>query len=116
MSFIYCGVNDLLHLSQRLPHDVDVGDIQEVQLHVGVEGFTFVPSILCLHEEWTWEEEEKTAEGEERLHLPQSYLVGHGHAALPCIKDGELMRLSVSIHDNLQEALILFTAAIGRSD
>lgn len=45
-----------------------------------------------------------------------TYLVGHGHAALPCIKDGELMRLSVSIHDNLEEAFILFTAAIGRSD
>lgn len=62
VSFIYGGVNNVFHLPQRLPHDVDVGDIQEVQLHIGVEGLTFVPSIFCLHEEWTSEEEPKIAE------------------------------------------------------
>lgn len=42
------GVNHVLHLPQRLPHDVDVGDLQEVQLHVWVDALALVPSILCL--------------------------------------------------------------------
>lgn len=116
MSFIYGGVNDVFHLPQRLPHDVDVGDIQEVQLHIGVEGLTFVPSVLCLHEKWTSEEEEEIAEEEGHFYQPLLYLVAYGNAALSGIEDGELMRLSVGVHDDLEKAFILFTAAIGRSD
>lgn len=116
VSFIYGGVNNVFHLPQRLPHDVDVGDIQKVQLHIWVEGLTFVPSILGLYEEWSSEEEEKIAEEQERFYLPLLYLVGHGHAALSGIEDGELMRLSVGVHDDLEEAFILFAAAIGRSN
>lgn len=63
-SFIDGGVNHIFHLPQRLPHDVDVGDFQEVQLYVGVEGLTFISSILCLHKEGT-EGGEETSEEEE---------------------------------------------------
>lgn len=118
--FIYGGVNYIFHLPQRLPHNVDVGDFQEVQLHVGVEGLTFVSSILCLHKERTEEgeatseEEEMTGE-EEHSSLPLLYLVGNGDATLTGIEDGELVRLGVGIHDDLKEAFILFTAAIRRS-
>lgn len=64
MSFIDGGVNDVFHLPQRLPHDVDVGDFQEVQLYVGVEGLTFISSILCLQKEGR-EGGEETSEEEE---------------------------------------------------
>lgn len=119
-SFIDGGVNDIFHLPQRFPHDVDVGDFQEVQLYVGVEGLTFISSILCLHKEGTKggetsEEEEGNRRGE-RLSLPLFYLVGTSNATLTGIEDGELVRLSVGVHDDLEEAFVLFTAAIRRSD
>lgn len=95
---------------------MDVGDIQEVQLHIGVEGFTFKPSILCLHEKRTSEEEEDTATEEKSFYPPLLYLVVHGHAALSRIEDAELVRLSIGVHDDLEEAFILFAAAIRRSN
>lgn len=118
MSFIYGGVNNIFHLPQRLPHDVDVGDFQEVQLHVGVEGLAFKPSILCLHKEGmsggrtTPGEEDRTVEEEEHFSRPLLYLVGNGYATLSGIKDGEFVRLSVGIHDDLEEAFVLLTATI----
>ena len=45
-----------------------------------------------------------------------SYLVGDRHTALPGIEDGELVGLRVGVHDDLEEALILFTAAVRGSD
>lgn len=48
VGFIYGGINHILHLPQRLPHHVDVGDFQEVQLHIGIEALTFKPSVLPL--------------------------------------------------------------------
>lgn len=50
VGFIYGRINHVLHLPQRLPHHMDVGDFQEVQLHVGIETLTFIPSILRLDE------------------------------------------------------------------
>lgn len=49
VGFIYGGINHILHLPQRLPHHMDVRNFQEVKLHVGVETFTLIPSILGLH-------------------------------------------------------------------
>lgn len=49
VGFIYGGINHVLHLPQRLPHHMDVGDFQEVQLHVWVETLIFIPSVLCLY-------------------------------------------------------------------
>lgn len=43
------------------------------------------------------------------------HLVADGHTALSGIKDGELVGLSVSVHDDLEEALVFFAAAVGRS-
>lgn len=42
----------------------------------------------------------------------QPHLVGDGNAALPCVKDGQLVGLSVGVHDDLQEALVLLAAAV----
>ena len=67
MGFIYGGVNHVLHLPQGLPHHVDVGDLQEVQLDVRVEALTFKPSVLCLHASEASEVvEEARAEGLKR--------------------------------------------------
>ena len=46
------------------------------------------------------------------LQVQGSYLVGDCHTALPGVKDGELVGLRIGVHDDLEEALILFTAAI----
>lgn len=40
------------------------------------------------------------------------HLVGDGHAALSGIKDGELVGLSVGVHDDLEKAFIFFTATV----
>lgn len=50
------------------------------------------------------------------LNMPVLYLVGNGYSTLPGIKDGELVGLGVGVHDDLEEAFILFTATIRRSD
>lgn len=41
-------VDDLLQLTQRLPHDMDVWDFQKDQLHVWVGAFTFVATAFGL--------------------------------------------------------------------
>ena len=41
-------VHHFLQLPQRLAHHVDVGDLQEVQLHVGVETLTLIATIFGL--------------------------------------------------------------------
>lgn len=41
-------VRDLLQFAQGLSHHVDVVDLQEHELRVGVSAFTFVPSALGL--------------------------------------------------------------------
>lgn len=65
VGFIYGGINHILHLPQRLPHHMNVGDFQEVQFHIWVETLTFIPSILCLHVVEAAEVEE-TSEGKEK--------------------------------------------------
>lgn len=40
------------------------------------------------------------------------HLVGDRHAALAGVKDGELVGLGVGVHDYLEEALVLFAAAV----
>lgn len=40
------------------------------------------------------------------------HLVGDGHAALSGIKDGELVGLSVGVHDDLEKAFVFFTATV----
>lgn len=46
--FIYGGVDHLLQLSQRLSHHMDVGNLQEIQLRVGIETFTLIAPIFSL--------------------------------------------------------------------
>ena len=45
-------------------------------------------------------------------YMPVLYLVGDSHTTLPGIKDGELVGLGIGIHDDLEEAFVLFTATI----
>lgn len=42
------GVDHLLEFPQRVPHHMDVGDLQEAQLHVGVEALALVSAIFGL--------------------------------------------------------------------
>lgn len=138
--FVYGRINYVLHLPKGLPHHVDVWDFQEVELYVGVEAFTFIPPILCLHVmeeaeigkarvEASKRKREKSASisdvsvrsegGILRRTSPRTlrletllHLVGDGHAALPGIKDGEFVGLSVGVHDDLEKTFVFFTATI----
>jgi hypothetical protein len=42
------GVHHLFQFPQRLPHHVDVGDLQEAQLNVRVEALALVAAIFGL--------------------------------------------------------------------
>lgn len=42
------GIQHVLHLPQRLSYHMDVGDLQEVHLHVGVETLTFKAPVFSL--------------------------------------------------------------------
>ena len=55
-----------------------------------------------------------TVRGEEKKqkYMNGLNLVSDCHTTLPGIKDGEFMGLGVCIHDDLEEAFILFTATI----
>lgn len=44
--------------------------------------------------------------------MPVLYLVGDCYTTLPGIKDGEFVGLGVGIHDDLEEAFVLFTATV----
>lgn len=44
------------------------------------------------------------------------YLVGVGHTALSGIEDSQFVGLSVGVHDDLEEALVLFAAAVRWAD
>lgn len=46
--FIDCGVNHLFQLTQRLSYNVNVRDLQEIQLHVGIEVLILITSIFSL--------------------------------------------------------------------
>lgn len=44
------------------------------------------------------------------------HLAGQGFTGLTRIEDGELVGLRVGVHDDLEEALVLFAAAVQRAD
>lgn len=44
--------------------------------------------------------------------MPALYLVGNCDTTLPGIKDGELVGLGIGVHDDLEEAFVLFTATV----
>lgn len=51
VKFVYGGVDHLLQLAQRLPHHMDVGNLQEYQLCIGIETFALVATIFSLEKE-----------------------------------------------------------------
>lgn len=54
--FIDGGVNHLFQLTQRLSYNVNVRDLQEIQLYVGIEILILITSIFGL---WSGTEENK---------------------------------------------------------
>lgn len=48
VGFINGGIKHVLQLPLRVPDHMDVGDLQEDQLSVGIETFTFKPSVFSL--------------------------------------------------------------------
>lgn len=48
----------------------------------------------------------------QKQRMEERHLVSDGNTALPSIEDGQLVGLSVGVHDDLQEALVLLAAAV----
>lgn len=48
VKFVYGRVDHLLQLAQRLSHHMDVGNLQEIQLCVGIKTFTLIATVFSL--------------------------------------------------------------------
>lgn len=71
-------------------------------------------TIMSTH----WDKRRSLSEAEHQIVSNQHplHLVGVGHTALPCIKDGELVWLGVGVQYDLQVPLVLLAPTVWQTD
>lgn len=118
VKFVYGGVDHLLQLAQRLPHHMDVGNLQEYQLCIGIETLALIATIFSLEQENKWEDNVShvTLLCRSIQVYTQNLYICRSMFTNICISFLQNNNISVQRHMRLKTFLSLFHYLVGVSD